>query len=113
MHSATGSGPGRRLARHVVGRSWWQRGLRGTVVGAVVVAIVAAIVGFGGPAGAAAAVGNWSATLSPVGTQPVPAGDALEYSYQVQCSTPGGCGTITGCACCIGAPGIIIGIGSG
>ena len=49
---------------------------------------------FGGVSNAHA-LGGWTATLSSVPPQPVPTGDALEYTYNVQCSTPTGCGTLT------------------
>ncbi|MBK9158491.1 MAG: hypothetical protein WAV45_05355 [Propionibacteriaceae bacterium] len=49
---------------------------------------------FGGVS-SAHALGGWTATLSPVAPQPVPTGDSLEYTYNVQCSTPTGCGTLT------------------
>ncbi len=76
-----------RASRRAQNSNW-----RRLTAAVVAVCLVALGVGF---ATSAQAVGGWTSTLSSVGTQPVPSGDALEYSYQVQCSVPTGCGTIT------------------
>jgi uncharacterized repeat protein (TIGR01451 family) len=69
-------------------RSWLTRAVSIVVVMSV---LSPALVYFGGQAGAS---GEWTAALT-ASTPPIPTGDTLSYSYELQCSTPTGCGTIT------------------